>query len=277
MWRKAAAVSLGLALAGPASAQDQAAVSDPEVARGIGEVEEGEYDAAILTLDAATRRLAGRSGRSRELAQAYLYLGVAYVAKGHESAARARFRESLTQLPELTLSPEKFPPKVIDLFEAARAEAGRTAATLASPPPAQKKGGGKALLIGAGVAAVGGGVAVALGGSGGDGSNSSIVEVFNDSLSPSRVYFDRTVGPSQAAGPWQATVTWSNRDSGLVLEVLDERGENRVAEAVGRPGQTQAAANWSGTAGASYKIQIYYDPDSVPAPGNVELRVQRPR
>src|SRR5262245_30796602 len=105
--------------------------SDPEVAKGISQVEDGDYDAAILTLDTAARRLAGAPSKTRELSQAYLYLGIAYVGKGHEAAARAKFREALSQIHDLTLNPDKYPPKVIDLFEAAREEAGKN--TKAAP------------------------------------------------------------------------------------------------------------------------------------------------
>lgn len=162
-----------------APASPQASVSDPEVARGIALVEEGDHDAAIVTLDAATRRLAAASGASRhDLSQGLLYLGVAYLAKGHELSAKARFREALAQEPDLKLNTDQFPPKVIEKFEEARAEIraetrvekpgpapSAAASPRASPPP--KKGGSKTplILIGAGVA-VAGGVAVAAGGGG---------------------------------------------------------------------------------------------------------------
>jgi hypothetical protein len=172
-----------------AVAQDEAA--DPDVNEGIRLVEIGEYDAAILTLDNAARRLAADPARVEELSRAYLYLGIAYLGKGHEAAARARFRDAVTQMKDLTLSPEEFPPKVINLFEAARedtlkapaegsAEAapgvapesaatpGPTEATAETAPP-PKKGSSKTLLIVGGLggaAAVG---ALALGGGGGDG------------------------------------------------------------------------------------------------------------
>jgi hypothetical protein len=105
----------------------QQVVSDSEVVKGIGQVETGDYDAAIVTLDAAARRLAAEPAKARELSQAYLYLGIAYVAKGHEAAARAKFRDALAQVKDLSLSPEEFSPKVIDLFEAVREDSFRVA------------------------------------------------------------------------------------------------------------------------------------------------------
>lgn len=177
-------------LTGPLASSAQDPGADPDVNEGIRLVEIGEYDAAILTLDNAARRLAADPARVEELSRAYLYLGIAYLGKGHEAAARARFRDAVTQMKDLTLSPEEFPPKVINLFEAARedtlkaptvpsAESAPDAtpestappvpaetAAEAAPPP--KKGSSKTLLVLGGIggaAAVG---ALALGGGGGD-------------------------------------------------------------------------------------------------------------
>src|SRR5262245_10982268 len=91
------AACLALALAAPASAQAPVG-KDADVLQGIRQVEDGDYDAAILTLDNAARRLSADPTRARELSQAYLYLGVAYVGKGHEAAAKAKFREAVIQL-----------------------------------------------------------------------------------------------------------------------------------------------------------------------------------
>ncbi|HET7746837.1 MAG TPA: hypothetical protein VFM29_06025, partial [Vicinamibacteria bacterium] len=147
---------------------------DPEIAKGIQLVEDGEYDAAIVVLDAATRRLAAAGAPSRALGDGFLYLGVAYLAKGHEITAKARFREALAHVRDLRLSAEKFAPKVMEVFEAARQEAER-ARPAAKPAPSPvatdttKKGGaGKTLvLVGAGVAAAGGALALSSGGSSG--------------------------------------------------------------------------------------------------------------
>jgi hypothetical protein len=66
----------------PQSPPAPVAVSDEELSRGIRQVEEGDYDAAIVTLDATARRLAADARRGQDLSQAYLYLGIAYVGKG---------------------------------------------------------------------------------------------------------------------------------------------------------------------------------------------------
>jgi tetratricopeptide (TPR) repeat protein len=169
------ALVLGL-FALPAAGWAQGAVTDPEVLKGIAQLEEGEYDAAIFTLDTAARRLAAEPEKARDMSQAYLYLGIAYFGKGHEAAAKAKFREALTQFKDISLSAEQYPPAIINLFEAAREETRSTApatptATTAAAPEEKKGGGGKKiLLIGGGALLVGGGVAAAAGGgdSGGD-------------------------------------------------------------------------------------------------------------
>jgi hypothetical protein len=165
----------------PALAPAQTPATDPEVARGIKLVDEGEYDGAILALDAAARRLARQPGGGQALSEAYLYLGVAYLAKGHETSARARFRDALAQVRTLNLSPDRFAPKVVEVFEKAREEmkaagaepAPTVQATPAPAAPPKKGGGSKALLIVGAAAAVGGGAALAAGGGGGSSSSSS--------------------------------------------------------------------------------------------------------
>lgn len=168
-------------LSAPAGFAQTPTATDKEVVKGIQLVENGEFDEAIVTLDLAVARLQKVPSAHQDLTQAYLYLGVAYLGKGHESAAKARFREALAQVKDLKLTSEKFAPKVIELFEQAKAESGPAAApkptAAASPAPAagppQKKGGSKTpILIGVGVAVVGAGVAVAAGG-GGDGGSAS--------------------------------------------------------------------------------------------------------
>jgi hypothetical protein len=173
MWRSSTALGLCLSLVfSPLATDADAPPTDPEVVKGIKLVDDGDFDAAILTLDGAARRLATDPKQAKELSQAYLYLGIAYVGKGHEAAAKAKFREALGQIKDITLSPDKFPPRVIDVFEAARSESSQTAKAAApapAPAPAKKKGGSKkGLLIGVGVAAAAGGIALAAGGGGSD-------------------------------------------------------------------------------------------------------------
>jgi hypothetical protein len=225
--RHALVLCLGgaLAVGGVPAAQAQTAVTDVDVQKGIRLVDDGDYDAAIVVLDNAARRLSGDASKVRDLSQAYLYLGIAYVGKGHEAAAKAKFREAVAGIKDLTLSAEKYPPKVINLFEAARDEAraavpAATPATTASTrpsAPAQKSGGGgkKVLLIVGGLAVAGGGAAVALGG-GGSSTDDSSSGGSGQSLERSEVIGPQeqkifNVTPSRA-GTLQVQVTWRNRD-----------------------------------------------------------------
>ena len=237
MLRQTLALGLAASLLWAPIAAGQTVTSDAEVLRGIRQVEDGDYDPAIVTLDAAARRLSGDPARTRDLSQAYLYLGIAYIGKGHEAAAKAKFREAVAQIKDLTLSPDKFPPKVIDLFEAAREEA-RAQAQSAAPaptttrpaaaPPPKKGGGGKAILIIAGLAAAGGGVALAAGGKGGSSAASTTPTATPTPAPTASSTLERTdavpngefrgfVVTASKAGTLQAKVQWHNRDVKLDL------------------------------------------------------------
>jgi hypothetical protein len=263
MMRRVLAACLGVALAVPAAAQAPAA-GDPEVARGIQMVEDGDYDAAILTLDNATRRLATQAPRTRELSQAYLYLGVAYVGKGHEAAAKAKFREAVMQLHDLTLTPDKFPPKVIDLFEAAREEVQRapqpspTPAAAAAPAaataaPARKGGGGKkVLIIGALGAAAAGGAVVALRKNDDGGCDSVFANRSGPLSRPNDTIADLTGGPAIEAGVWFAELSWTGGgpETDVILRTFDGAGSMILDGGIVAAGHRKA--EWNGQAGVIY-------------------------
>src|SRR6185436_11901306 len=156
--RKTLSLFMVLALLVAAQPVPAETPTDPEVLKGIQQTEDGDYDAAIFTLDAAARRLAADPSRPADLSQAYLYLGIAFVGKGHDAAAKARFRDALQQLHSLSLSAEKYPPKVINVFEAARDEMNREAGG-----PGGKSRKTKWLVLG-GVGVAAGGTALAVGG-----------------------------------------------------------------------------------------------------------------
>jgi hypothetical protein len=273
--RRAMAVCLALALANPLGAQ--VSTSDPDVALGIQQVEEGDYDAAILTLDNAARRLSADPARSRELSAAYLYLGVAYVGKGHEAAARAKFREAVKQLRDLTLSPEKFPPKVIDLFEAAREDVARAPA---APPPAaastsvpEKKGGSKVLIFGALGAAAAGGAVLALK----KGDESGCDTAFGDRAGilalPSDATADVVGGPAIEPGLWVGELTWTGgaADSQIELKALD--GGGQLIMQGGLIATRERKVEWSGQAGVIYTVRAVL---LSGGPVNFELAISGP-
>jgi hypothetical protein len=135
-----------LALAAP-SVDDRSANED--LARGIRLVEDGDFETALLSLDAAARALSRPPGTAKDLAAAYLYLGLAYVGLKQEALARTRFEQALAQDPTLRLDPDEFPPAALRVFAAAELE--KKALT--------KKGKSGAIVLGAG-AAVAGGIAL---------------------------------------------------------------------------------------------------------------------
>ena len=146
-----------IASAGPVSARAQAPTPEAEVARGVAQVRDGDFEGAIVTLDAAIAALRAEAGRSRPLlVQAYIQNGVAHVALDHEDLARRAFREALDVDRDLRLTTERFSPKVVRTFDAAR-EAFLREQAAARP----KKGGKTALIVGGAVAAVAGGVVLA--------------------------------------------------------------------------------------------------------------------
>ena len=217
-----AVLALFLITTPAAPAEVPAAPTDPEVVAGVKQVDDGEYDKAILTLDNAARRLAGDPAKVGDLSQAYLYLGIAYIGKGHEAAAKAKFREALRQIKDLTLSPEKYPPKVIDAFEAAKEEEAK------APAVAQKKGGSKKGLVIGGVLAAGAAVAVAAGAGGGGGGGETPTNTppgetrqtltFNGTLPNAGGSYECKQIVATKPGTLEARLTWTNGQLALGID-----------------------------------------------------------
>ena len=168
------AASLGVA-AIPMAAQE---VGDLE--KGIRQVEGGEFEDAVITLDAAALRLALEGRQPKELARAYAYLAIAYFQMGQERAAKAKFAQALQADKDFRLDPKQLPPNVIQFFQEAEREAKSepaTGALVPSPPPPPSPGtaataGAKGkssktvpILIGAGAVVAGVGVLAAANGS----------------------------------------------------------------------------------------------------------------
>jgi tetratricopeptide (TPR) repeat protein len=122
--RLAAVVVVLMALASHAAAQPAA---DAGLAKGITQVQTGFLDDAVTTLNDAVRRLSAAPARHQDLAQAYLWLGIAYTQLDSEKSGRASFREALKLDPTVSLA-EGWPPKVSRLFGEVRAEAPATRA-----------------------------------------------------------------------------------------------------------------------------------------------------
>ena len=278
---------LTLALMGlPHTQASQTEPSDSDVARGVRPAEEGDYDAAILTLDRAARRLATDPSQTATLSQAYLYLGIAYLGKGHEAAAKAQFREAISHIRDLTLNPEEFPPKVINLFEAAREEAGAALTAPAAEEPEEPaagqvpgEGGGSSrmrwILVGAGGVAGLGIISAATkeeDDSGNGGSLGSVTDQFLGVLNEDHDCAEHYTEGGE--GQWMAEANWST-SSAVWIGVYTEDGTEFIAE--GRMlAPTSAIAEWDGC--CNFKVELCWDyEESSTPPGNYELTVTHPR
>ena len=187
--------------------------ADTDLANGVRQAQEGDFEAAVLTLDGVVRRLAGDARRSKDLARANTYLAVAYQGLGQEQTAKAKFLEALRLDPGMTITAREFPPRILEFFERTRAEARVPAprpspsvetrpSTERSPEPRKKGSKTVPILIGAAVLA-GVGVAVAAGGGGGGGG-----------VTPS---------PTPQGGPLTFRLSWSTPDD-LDLHVIEPSG-----------------------------------------------------
>src|SRR5688572_12356513 len=169
--------AVAVAAAAPAPVQPAAPVRDAELAAGISLAREGDFQAALLKLDAAVRRLETAEAPPPELAQGYLYLGISYLELDQEMPALERFRAAVLRDPALRLDPAEYSPQVIRFFDTARQDVAAMRASPTAPapetarpaagvppaatPPQKKKGSGKAVLlvVGAGAAVAAGAVA----------------------------------------------------------------------------------------------------------------------
>ena len=104
---------------------------DSDLATGVRQAQEGEYEKAVVTLDGVVRRLTDQPGAAGELTSAHIYLGVAHLGLGDQEEARSSFEKALRATPDLQLSREEYPPRVVRFFETVR---GEQAAAAAIPP-----------------------------------------------------------------------------------------------------------------------------------------------
>ena len=138
---------------------------DREIEAGIRQVQEGDFETAVITLEGAYRRLSRDAPRSPLLVRGAVHLGIAYVALDQREKAKAWFKDALVLEPGLRLTTERHSPKVIAVFEEAR----RESAAQALPSPTARKRSAVPWVVGG--VAVAGGAAVLLtrGGSQNDG------------------------------------------------------------------------------------------------------------
>jgi hypothetical protein len=183
------AVSPGLSFQAPSPSP----APSGDLEKGIQLARDGDFEGAVVELDAAVRALRELPARKDDLVRGLVYLATAYLQLDQELSARARLREAITLDPKLELSPREFSPQLLRVFEAVRADAGLPAASPApnpspiafpsprvprpSPSPSPAKRRGAALwIVGGGVAAAGAAVAVAAGGGGGATATTSTTQ-----------------------------------------------------------------------------------------------------
>ena len=111
---------LVVALGSPQRGGAQGTV-DTDLANGVRQAQEGDFENAVVTLDGVVRRLTGQPSRAKDLARAYTYLSIAYLGLSQEQTAKAKFLEAWKTDSDMNLSPREFPPRVLEFFEKARA------------------------------------------------------------------------------------------------------------------------------------------------------------
>jgi len=224
-----------------------AAQEPGDLQKGIRQVEGGEFEEAVITLDAAALRLALEGRRPRDLARAYAYLAIAYLQMGQERAAKAKFLQALETDKDLGLDSKQLPPKVIQFFEdverEAKSGAVTTPAAVASPKTPATAAPGKSsktvpILIGAGAAVAGVGVLVAAGGKDSVSTPTTTLPVATTTLSQLSASVTSPQGSMNLACTTDvfAAVTLTNRGTAAV-SVTGVRRETRTVSGGCFPGQ----------------------------------------
>jgi hypothetical protein len=168
----------------PSAQSPPPAADEAALAAGVRQVDEGDFEAAIATLQPIADRLV--AARAKQAARACLYLGIAQLAVDQRDAARRRFREALDAQPDLRLGADRFSPKVIGAFEEARRErdAARRTGTATAGKAARSSKTRTLLLAGGGVAV---GVTAAVLAGRGSGSPTASLRFSGARFSPSAV------------------------------------------------------------------------------------------
>jgi hypothetical protein len=130
--------ALLIVLAGAAGLDAQPKV-ERDLAHGIERVKEGDFETAIKILEAVTWELEGNPSKFKDLAQGYLYLGIAYLETDDEARARQNFKLAQRFDKRLKLRATEFSAQTIRVFEAARQDEAaieeRTATAAPTPAP----------------------------------------------------------------------------------------------------------------------------------------------
>lgn len=93
----------------------------PTLVQGIRQVDEGDFENGLLTLDTVVRDLAvDPAQHKKDLSQGYLYRGIAFIDLGQEDSAKGSFAAALHYDKSVRLAEDRFPPRVVRVFEAVR-------------------------------------------------------------------------------------------------------------------------------------------------------------
>lgn len=211
--------------------QDPSPAAAASLETGVRQVNDGDFEKGIFTLDAVIKRLTPEAGSNAwGLAQAYLYKGAAYVGLAQEEPAKASFREALKHNPNLRVSEKDFPPRVVRVFEAARK--GKSKSVLYA-------GGGVGLAgIAAAVIAAATGTSIAAGVAVLNAPPVTVTDTVSRSL-PAGNCTDTQTFRMSVAGFVQATVTQLSGAS--QAEVLICQGDGCKADQVLGVGQAVSA------------------------------------
>jgi hypothetical protein len=124
------------------------------LADGIRQVEEGDLEGAVITLDGVVRRLADDRKNEKQVALAHLYLGMAHLGLSQWELAKNDMREAWRNDPAMKLDAKKFPPRVRQLYAEVLSEEQRLrpdsapAATSAKATATPRNAGGSGLVLG---------------------------------------------------------------------------------------------------------------------------------
>jgi len=107
---------------------------------GIALVRSGDFEAAVDVLRPLTLAMEGVARQMKQLATAYLYLGIAELELDNMDNALRAFWEAQRRDGTLNLSPTEFSPQTLRTFDQARsytpANASELAPVVAAAPPA---------------------------------------------------------------------------------------------------------------------------------------------
>jgi hypothetical protein len=117
---------VGLLFAGGAAADAQPAGVESELAEAKTLYDAGRFGEAIPKLLAVVAQLRTLEREKIRMGDAHFLLGLSYFAVRDEASALDNFRQALVLDPDRTADPEIFSPRIVSLFERARADATAT-------------------------------------------------------------------------------------------------------------------------------------------------------